>query len=1062
MNIRSYRRSIVALACLLTSQAGATTLYQEGFSANPYTAGTWEGLRWDGATLQGAVHNSAPHDAGWNSGNPFNAGAGYIYVQHTGTSQASDYLLNTAGALSINPDIDYQSLYVRWNSNQTGAENAVRRFAVEVDDVWYVATTPVFLHNTDPSLNYLDFFGATWNAVSGTDLSVDTASSLTFADLFSEPDDVITGLGFLVEDMPAAAGATRTVRFDNLTLTSGLLWVGSGGAGGDGTWSGTQAWITGPDDVLVEANWANHETAIFGHAYDVDGPGTVTVTGNVIARSLEFYENADGYVLQGNAGMDGSGVPTRVIQISNATTYRSIYVAPDVNVTVGGDAATGLRIYRAGATSPMHIYGGGTLTIDLNGMVRTEGGGSVIVNDGSTVVVKTGGQFNASRDLYIGGFLDTQDGSSGDAQLILDGGSVTTRTGGVGGDLVIGGPAGSASVTVQNNGALTTHSLATYGVRFEGTGIINLQSGGVLSTRKIGKSATATGTATLRFDGGKIVVNNSPAGGTGSLIGTDIDFIYVGAGGAIIDTNGVNSKIDAPLRHDPDGPAIDGGLTKLGAGDLTLGGGTDNTYNGVITIKQGKLITPSFNELGDAANDPANLVLDGGTWEHRGGASTNRGITVTANGGTLAGGTAWRINGQVVGAADSTLYIAGNAWLSGNSASTFHGEIDVLSHEFLVRRATSLGSTQGGVTVRSGATFSLDNNGTGGPNFSLTETDYADDLLLKEGGRLRNRGQTNLNNVDASYSGHITLEGPGHSEIEVMDNSSDIVTLSAPDLIITGGISGAGSLTKTGAGRLILASDATYTGKTSVNEGTLVIRNAGFQAGVLSSPWIDVASGAHLDVQDFEVSTVEGAYTFAAGATLSGGGAIHGNTVAGAGMQIKIGGTSTGNQGLLNLADAGNLTGTLTFDGDFNAGDSTVFFQLGGTTQGVDYDFLDIEGELTFTGDTSLKVSWVDGFVANFGDVFDLVDWLGLPETGWGEFTVGNLDLSETLPALAERGLYWDTSQFLTNGTITAVPEPSRALLLTFALTGLFLRRRRLLAVSAPSRRRHRGPITAA
>ena len=1017
---------LTVLALPLATQLKATTLYVEDFLTNPYSGtARWEGERWDGTTLQAATHNSAPHDAGWNSNNPFGTNAGYIYIQHTGASVLSDYLLHSISAGPLDPHVDYQSLYVTWNSNQSSASTAVRRFTIEVDGAWYVSTAPTFLSGNQ---NFLDFFGSTWNPISATDLSVDTGTALTFAELFPETTDAITNVGFLVEDMPAAGGSTRTVRFDNLTLTSGLLWGGTDGTGGSGTWSGTNTWLSGPDSALVGTNWADHQTAIFGHAHDTTGPGTVSVTSNVTVRSLEFYENADGYVLQGDVAPGGDGVPVRTIQISAAMPFRSIFVAPDVDVTVGGDAGTGLRVYRTGATSPMHIYGGGTLTIDLNGMVRSEGGGNVIINDGTSVTVKTGGQFTSSKDMFVGSFVDTGDGSTGDATLIFDGGTGTTRTGASGGgDLVLGGSTGTATFTVKNNGSFTIHASAPNGVLFEGAGVVNLESGGVLHTRKIGKSATATGTATLRFDGGKVVINSLPTTGTGNFIGPEMDFIYIAGGGATIDTNGFNATISAPLRHDPAGPATDGGLTKLGAGNLTLSGGADNTYNGVITIREGKLITPTFNELGDASNDAAKIVLDGGTWEHTGGASTNRGITVTANGGTLSGNTAWRINGTVVGAADSTLYIAGNAWLSGINTSTFHGAIDVLSGEFLVRRAASLGSSQGGITVRDGGTFSLDHNGTGGGNFQITDNTYNDDLVLEEGARLRNRGQTAANNAGAFYAGDITLEGPGQSEIEVRDNTSPTVTLAPPDLTITGDISGAGGINKTGAGRLIITSQAAYTGKTTVSAGTFALQGT----ASLASGWIEVQSGSQFDVSALASTPV------LTEKTLSGEGTITGHITLGQDALLKPGASSLAN----DSATAGNLVGMLTFADDLTLTDNaTAHFQISGATT---YDNLDVLGQFSAGNSTQLIVQWL-GYEGLEGDSFDLLDWASVT---WGSVYENEATLLTrlVLPTLTDTNLGWDTGTFLADGVIrvAAVPEPTSGLLLAAGLATLLLKRQR-------------------
>ncbi len=69
---------------------------------------------------------------------------------------------------------------------------------------------------------------------------------------------------------------------------------------------------------------------------------------------------------------------------------------------------------------------------------------------------------------------------------------------------------------------------------------------------------------------------------------------------------------------------------------------------------------------------------------------------------------------------------------------------------------------------------------------------------------------------------------------------------------------------------------------------------------------------------------------------------------------------------------------------------------------------------------------------------FDLLDWVNL--TGDTNLE-DNLDL--TLADISGYGWSWDTSSFNSTGTITVVPEPSRALLLLVAFISLGYRRRR-------------------
>jgi hypothetical protein len=83
-------------------------------------------------------------------------------------------------------------------------------------------------------------------------------------------------------------------------------------------------------------------------------------------------------------------------------------------------------------------------------------------------------------------------------------------------------------------------------------------------------------------------------------------------------------------------------------------------------------------------------------------------------------------------------------------------------------------------------------------------------------------------------------------------------------------------------------------------------------------------------------------------------------------------------------------------------------------------------------GNPNAQTAWAAG------DVFRLFDWTNLTGLS-GTFTVDAVDLN-LAPTLS-----LDTSNLYTLGTfsITAIPEPSRALLLLLGLLGLTMRRRR-------------------
>jgi autotransporter-associated beta strand protein len=100
-------------------------------------------------------------------------------------------------------------------------------------------------------------------------------------------------------------------------------------------------------------------------------------------------------------------------------------------------------------------------------------------------------------------------------------------------------------------------------------------------------SANSAGTRTFNFNAGALKATASTA--TFMNLGTGNAVANVRNGGAIIHDGGFDVSVAQPLVHSTiaGDNAIDGGLTKLGSGTLTLTGA--NTYNGNTTVQAGTL-----------------------------------------------------------------------------------------------------------------------------------------------------------------------------------------------------------------------------------------------------------------------------------------------------------------------------------------------------------------------------------------------------------------------------------------------------------------------------------------
>ena len=112
-------------------------------------------------------------------------------------------------------------------------------------------------------------------------------------------------------------------------------------------------------------------------------------------------------------------------------------------------------------------------------------------------------------------------------------------------------------------------------------------------------------------------------------------------------------------------------------------------------------------------------------------------------------------------------------------------------------------------------------------------------------------------------------------------------------LRVSGPISGANSITKTGGGALILTGTNTYSGSTIISNGVLAVAGAGL---ITNTPGINIVNGATLDVS----GRTGGGMTLASGQTLKGNGSVHGKLSLAAGSILTPGGSAAGTLTFLN------------------------------------------------------------------------------------------------------------------------------------------------------------------
>ncbi|APV69498.1 AIDA autotransporter-like protein ShdA [Salmonella enterica subsp. enterica serovar Albany str. ATCC 51960] len=552
--------------------------------------------------------------------------------------------------------------------------------------------------------------------------------------------------------------------------------------------------------------------------------------------------------------------------------------------------------------------------------------------------------------------------------------------------------------------------------------------------------ASATGwdgTSLIKQGAGTLILNaeNTYTGGTtisgGTLVATNVDAL---GSGDVTD--------DATLELNTGGTfdnAISGSgqVVKSGDGALTLSGA--NSYSGGTLISDGTLVASNVEALGtgDVTDDAVLELNTGGDFDN---AISGSGQVVksgdetltlsgsnTYTGGTLiSGGTLVASNVEALGSGDVT----NDAVLELNTGGTFDNVISgsgqVVKSGDDALTLSGANTYTGGTTINDGTLVatSVDALGTGDVTDNATlelNTGGTFDNAISGSGQVVKSGDKMLTLSGAnSYSGGTLISDGTLVASNVESLGTGDVTNNATLELNTGGdftnnISGSGQVVKSGDETLTLSSSNTYTGGTTINDGTLVatsvealgsgdVTNDAVLALNTGGDFANNIGGTGSVVKSGdETLTLSGTNSYTGGTTISGGTLVATNVEA-------LGTGDVTNNATLELNTGGDFTNNISGNGQVvKSGDDTLTFSgsntyTGGTTINdgtLVATSVEALGSGDVTNDAVLALNTGGDFANNIGGTGSVVksgdETLTL--SGSNTYTGGTLISSGTLVA---------------------------------------------------------------
>ncbi len=733
------------------------------------------------------------------------------------------------------------------------------------------------------------------------------------------------------------------------------------------TGSSTTNYVNSANLTTTAAVAANSVRVVgSGQTITLGGALTLTTTSATAAGGLLFDNSAGAATITGS-NIAASNVAGDLIFITGGATPAN---ALTINSTIGAGAAA---IFTKAGTGTLILGGNNTFT------------GNVHLNEGTVVLSGATAALGAPAAGTVANLRQN---------TILD-----LNGAGAGGVITLGALNGAGTITNSGGGTNAASTLAIGTAATTGVGVFSgvIQDGaggGMMNVTKSGTSAstqaltglnTYTGVTTIA-GGSTLIANRLANGGVASSIGASSN-----AAGNLIFNNGVlqYTGSTAAIYQTTQTPSvsIDRLFTLTGSGTLDSSGTYGNSILATGVANNAALIFNNTGAVGYTTAGARSLTLTGSS---TGDNEIDLKLVDNTNGGaalsvTKAGG-------------------AGSLWILGNAANTYSGPTTINAGTLRAQDGAGLSPNSnlvfGGGVLETAGTFTRSlgagagqvqwASGTAAGGFAASTGKLtvaiggvATPATLNFGTAPFTSGAFILGSATSQFETEVINPinlGGGNRSIQVDANATTSVAQTQATL---SGVISNGSLSKTGAGALILSGANTYTGNTNLTNGSLFVSSLGNAAGTASSNL--GASGGTLALGS-GANVVNLLYT-GAGETSNRPIALVGST-----GTVTIDSSGSGGLTLANITNV--ATGVFTL-----------------SLRGTNTDQSMITAQLTNSGANALAVSKADGGI-----------WVLNPAVA-NTFT-GNLTAGGGTLGLTANGIGSAASLILTNGAIAAFGGP--------------------------------------